>query len=46
MDLYQKDKNDSKYQELLEVYKNTLKKQKLLPIESSFESIEDRIEKK
>lgn len=46
MDLYKKDKNDSKYQELLEVYKNTLKKQKLLPIESSFESIEDRIEKK
>lgn len=34
MEIYKKDKNDLKYQELLEIYKNTLKKQKLLPIEN------------
>ena len=32
VEFYKKDINDLKYQELLEVYKNTLKKQKLLPI--------------
>ena len=35
MELYQKDKFDLKYQELLETYKNTLKKQKLLPIDKA-----------
>ena len=34
MEINKKDKNDSKYQELLEIYKNTLKKQKLLPIDN------------
>ena len=33
MEIYKKDKNDLKYQELLETYKNTLTKQKLLPID-------------